>query len=87
MNNREIAHKIIDQIMGTPEDFMAAVDSMIDDGEFTSDQFYDNEIEILAIVDGSLFNCETCGWNVPRGEESDTGGVCDDCYEGDDEDA
>ena len=80
-SEKDIAFRIIDRILGTPEGLWAAIDSMIDEGDFTQQEFDLQEFGVMPIIDEAMFECETCGWNVGRGDESDTPSICHDCYQ------
>lgn len=64
MTNSEIAELLYQRVCGTPDDLMQVIDQMIEDREITIEQFRQNEMDILGMVDDLMFNCARCGWNV-----------------------
>lgn len=78
----EIAETIIKQVSGSSTGIMGGVDQLIDEGLFTEEEFHDNELEILSIVDDSCFECVCCGWTLETSMLSDrefSELVCEDC--------
>lgn len=79
---KELAQKIVDRVVGTPEDILVVVQDMIVEKVISQDEWDLNEIKILGLVDDEMFMCETCSWNVFTWEMSDEPYVCTDCYQG-----
>lgn len=85
MTPREAANIIYDRICGTPEDIMAGIDILIEEGDIDQEFFRVNELAILDIVDSNMFNCAICGWNYESSDMSmssnmaDT--ICNNCGE------
>ena len=82
MTPQEAADLIYEQVCGTPQNIMLAIDYMIEDGEIDPVFFAINEMEIMGLVDNVMFTCATCGWTVGISDMSSnmTDNVCVDCY-------
>lgn len=81
MTNHEIAELIYQRVCGTPDDVMMVIDQMIEEHEIGIDQFRQNEMDILGLVDDRMFNCEVCGWNYDTSEVSWQEMICNHCAE------
>lgn len=81
MTNQYIADLIYDHVHGTCLDLMQAIDEMIENGDFSREQFLSNELEILRLVDDRMFNCECCGWNFETSEMSWQEMICEHCVD------
>lgn len=81
MTNLDIADLIYDRVSGTCHDTISVIDQMIEEGEFSREQFLANEMEILGSVDDRMFNCEICGWNFETSEMSWQEMICENCAE------
>ena len=73
----------IDHIRGSSNDIMSAMDTWIEDGHMTQQEFNINEYEILAMIDSQVFTCVCCGWtfNVDEMGKDTNGGElqCESC--------
>ena len=85
MSPRDIANLIYDRVVGSSNDMMMVIDEMIEDGDFSREQFLANELEILGSIDDRMFNCECCGWNCEINEMSWQNMICENCVEDEDE--
>lgn len=86
MSVKAIVDMVYRRVCGSCDDVIQTIESMIDEGDLDTDEYYSNETEILQELDDVMFSCEICGWNYETSERCDSiedRCVCNSC--GDDE--
>lgn len=77
----EQAISIVNDLRGTPGNLDMEIQGRLGNGIGTEDL----DTESLDIIDEHIFNCEVCGWWCDNDEMSHDQGICEECFEPDDE--
>ena len=76
---REIHDALAQEIEGgVSKGFVQIIDEWLDEERMVEEEWNLNEIEIAGIFDDGFFECEGCGWTVPRAAEGTRSGYCTD---------